>query len=315
MAKTYDRYGGHNSLSRIGDFLLLGAIDFGDGIKELTITFYFPDSGPAKRTLEQLFEKYNNYRSGLPRIAYRRSSGKLEIEIASEIMDARDWKHSTRLSLPLFERGIEEVIGALPLIRNKVKASDGFDLEAFLAHCESARERIPGSEDAFQALAAELKAAELTKRDAMSPWEKLGIDWDEFHSRARTILDEPFFWECANDFSPNGNDTGADLLDSYRGWLKKHKNGEPIAFLEYLARQWGYADSQAMEEHVRDEAGIGLAFADIKLRGMCDEQARKLALECLQRQRVQAEAAHSWPHREDRLKSLKMIERKLRKHG
>ena len=149
----------------------------------------------------------------------------------------------------------------------------------------------------------------------MSPWERLDIDWDDFHPKARQILDDPFFWDCANDFAPNGNDTGADLLESYRGWLKRHRDGKPIRFLEDLARQWGYADLQAMDEDVLNEAGIGLAFADMKLRGSCDGPLLELAMKCLLRQREQAEAASDWSHRGERLAALKKIETKLQHNG
>lgn len=315
MAKSYDCYGGHTTLSPIGNFLLREAPDFGDAIAEITVTLHFPNSGPPKKTLEELLARHNSYGATLPKITYRRAKRKVEIDIASELMDGEDWRPSRHLFLPLFERGIDEVIGALSLIRKRLKSADAFDLRAFLAHCETARERIPRSEGSLQELAAELKAADRAKRDARSPWEKLAVDWDDFHPEARAILDDPFFWDCTNDFSPNGNDTGADLLESYRDWLKGHSSGRPIRFLESLARQWGYENLQEMDGDVSNEAGVGLAFADIKLRGTCDEQARELAMECLERQREQAEAALAWPHREERLTSLKKIELKLQRRG
>jgi uncharacterized protein YfeS len=196
-------------------------------------------------------------------------------------------------------------------MRKRLGPTDSFDLNAFLSQCESARQRIPVSEDTLQELAAELKAADQAKRAAMSPWEKLGLDWEDFHPRAREILDDPFFWDCTDDFSPNGNDTGADLLEGYLDWLKSHKDGQPIRFLERLSNQWGYQGIEGMDEDVRDEAAIGLAFADIKLRGVCDEQARALAMKSINRQRTQAESSSGWAHRDERLKTLEKIERKL----
>ncbi len=87
MAKSYNCYGGHTTLSPIGDFLLKGARNFGDGIRELTVTLHFRDSGPPKKTLEQLFERHNSYRSTLPKITFWKAKGKFEIDIASELMD------------------------------------------------------------------------------------------------------------------------------------------------------------------------------------------------------------------------------------
>ena len=121
MAKSYDCYGGHTSLSPIGDFLLMKANNFGDAVKELTVTLHFRDSGPPKQTLEDLFERHNSYRATLPKITYRKAKGKVEIDVASELMDGRDWKPSPRLSLPLFRQGVDEVIQALSLMKKRLR--------------------------------------------------------------------------------------------------------------------------------------------------------------------------------------------------
>lgn len=311
MSRSYNCYGSHTTLSPVGDFLLLGADDFGDAVKEITVTLHFLTSGPPKKTLDQLFEAHHLNRLTLPKIVCRRAKGQVAIDIASDLIDGDDWEPSPRLSLPLFERAVGEVVQALSLMRKRLKSSDSFNLEAFLAHCDAGLQRIPATEDDLQILAAELKAADQAKRDAMSPWEKLGVDWDDCHPRAREILDEPFFWNCTDDFSPNGNDTGADLLENYRDWLMRHKGGKPDVFFEQLAKQWGYVGLDQMDEVVRDEAAIGLAFAEIKLKASCDEKVREWAIESIVRQRNQAEVALGWSNRIERLQSLDKIERKL----
>lgn len=192
-----------------------------------------------------------------------------------------------------------------------MKAQDAFDLQAFLSHCEAARMRIPLSEATLEELIGGLRAAYQARREALSPWDKLGIDWDDFHPRAREILDDPFFWDCSNDFSPNGNDTGADLLENYRDWRRTHATASPIRFLEDLSIQWGYSSMGSMDEETRDEAIIALAFADIKLRSVCDKQVRELALEAVGRQRSHAENSDGWAYKDERLNALKKIGQKL----
>lgn len=312
MAKSYNCYGSHTTLSPIGNFLLAGGGSFGGAIKEMTVTLHFRDSGPAMTTLEFLMEAHNNFRSTLPKLTYRRAKGKVEIHIASELMEGCDRTYSPTLSLPLFKAGVDEVINALQLLRTRLKRNDDFALEDFLDHCEAARKRIPDSEEHLQLLAAGLTAAAKAKHDEMSPWERLGIDWEDFHPQAREILDDPFFWDCTDDFSPNGNDTGADLLENYRDWLKAHKDGMPVRFLEKLAKNWGYPGIAAMDDDERCEASVALAFADIKLRAACDGQARQLALDAIGQQRAQALAAENWPHREGKLNALNQIEAKLK---
>lgn len=103
-------------------------------------------------------------------------------------------------------------------------------------------------------------------RAVMSPWEQLGIDWRDYHPEARTILDDPFFWDCTNDFSPHGNDTGADLLDDYRKWLKRNPTGDPGTFYRNLLQSWELPPEglQAdLEEN--DKVAVAIAFAEIKL--------------------------------------------------
>lgn len=311
MAKAYNRYGCHTTLTPIAEFLLHGAPRFGESIKEITVTLHFPNSGPPKETLESLYEDHDRYRARLPKVVYRRSRGAMAIDVSSELLDG-NWKMSSRLELPLFVAAVEEVIAALALMRKRLKKADDFDLDGFLAHCESARGLVPKSEDDLQLVAAELKAADEARRAAQSPWVNLGIDWDDYHPNARVILDDPFFWDASHDFAPNGNDTGADILSGYSDWRKRHKDGQPVRFLERLARQWGYADCASMDKDVSDDAVIGLAFADLKLRATCESELRDLALRAIQRQRVQAQESTGWLHRDEKLKALDVLEAKLK---
>jgi len=309
---SYNCYGGHTTLSKIGHFLLMDAIDFGDAVRELNITLHLKTSGPAKKTLESLRETHAAHRATLPKITYYRAKGRIELSIASEAMDGDEWERSPRLSLPLFLRGLDEVIRSLILLRKRLKKSDDFDLEAFLVHCEAARQRVPDTEDQLQALGEKLEAADQAKRDAMSPWEKLGIDWEDFHPQARAILDDPFYWDCVNDFAPHGNDMGADLLEDYRAWLKKNGHGQILRFIAVLAKRWGYQNWASVDDEVRDEASVALAFADLKLRSTCAPEARQLALEAIGRQRKQSEESEGWSHRDERLQTLGILEAKLR---
>jgi uncharacterized protein YfeS len=147
----------------------------------------------------------------------------------------------------------------------------------------------------------------------MSPWERLGIDWRDFHPNARRILDDPFYWEEANDFSPHGNDTGADLLSDYRTWSSAHPAGDPLAFLRGLVASWGFAvdSTDPTFRAVSDEAAVALAFAELKIRGVCRPAVAEFAKQAVQRQREQALQVADGPVRQDRLRSLEMIRAKL----
>lgn len=233
----------------------------------------------------------------------------MDVHIASEVVLASGWYGRDLPNLPIFTQGLRDILAALPLLKTKLKASDAFDFQGFLSHCEAKQLQLPESEEDLTALLENLKAAEWRKRAGMSEWDKLGIDWDEFHPRARAILDDTFYWDCADDFAPHGNDTGADLLESYRDWLKKHRDGQVLRFLESLAREWG--DLGEFERGILDQAHIALAFADLKLRGTCDPDAKQLALEAIESQRTEAQADTTWVHRDERLRTLDILEKKL----
>ena len=313
MARTYNTYGGHSTLSLIADFLLGETDDFGSAVSELTVTFHFPHTGQARRSLEKMYADFHANRQSLPKVVFRRKRGQASIDIASELLDGKDWEQTRGLSLALFKAGVADTIAALELLKKRLTPKDDFSLAAFLAHCSKAQSRLPSTVEELAALAEECKKRQTARYAAMSPWERLGIDWRDFHPDARQILDAPFFWECTNDFAPNGNDTGADLLADYRKWLRRNPSGDPILFYQGLIRRWGFPlqPSSDLERTVRDEAAVALAFAEFKLRADCRPAVAALARAAIQRQRQQAIQVVDWPHKEERLKTLDMLEAKL----
>jgi uncharacterized protein YfeS len=317
MSRTYNVYGGHPTLSLIPEFLLLDAADFGPAVSELTLTFHFRTSGPPRPTLEQSYANFHAHRPSLPKVVFRRSRGKAAIDIASELVDGQDWDRVRGLSLPIFTAGVSETLAALALLRKRLTAKDDFRLDAFLVHCSRAQTRLPATAEELAALAESSKRSRADRLAAMSPWERLGIDWRDFHPDARKVLDAPFYWESSNDFAPNGNDTGADLLADYRKWLRGNPSGDPILFYQRLIRQWGVAEDSVSDSDrsIMDEAAVALAFAELKLRAVCSPAVSALARTAIGRQRQRAVEAVDWQHRDDRLKSLDLLEAKLLSGG
>lgn len=309
MGRAYRSYGSQMALSLISGFLLVDAPDFGPALTELTVTMHFPTKGPPRKTLEQLYADFNANRLTLPKVVYRRSRQKASIEVASNLIDGDDWLMRDGLSPLLFASGIEETIAALQLLGPRFTSKDSFRLDLFLDHCESRKQALPSTDADLLEIKQQVAAREAAVEAAKSPWERLGIDWRDFHPDARRILDDPFFWQQANDFAPHGNDTGADLLSDYRKWIKRHPNGNLIEFYRQLPRAWGLF---SRDDEVLDEAAVALAFAEMKLRGTCETWLVEIAQAAVHRQREAALSAHDWPHRDDRLRSLEAIEAKLR---
>ncbi|MEO7325319.1 MAG: hypothetical protein ABIW82_10875 [Dokdonella sp.] len=313
MARTYDTCGGLAVLSLVPEFLLADAPDFGTAIAELGITFHFSHSGPPRRSLTDLFANFQAYRQSLPKVVFRRKRAQAEIYIASDLIAGEDWRTASDVAPPLFKRAVVETIAALRLLGKRLTLKDDFDLPAFLAHCHETLIRLPSTQDELNAFIEDSKRRWTARQALISPWDKLAIDWRDFHPDARTILDDPFYWDCANDFAPHGNDTGADLLEDYRKWLRRDPSGDPVGFHARLVRRWGFSEGPSMESEraLVDEAAVALAFAELKIRAACRPAAAVLAKTAIQRQRRQANEAADWPHRDERLRSLDLLEAKL----
>ena len=120
------------------------------------------------------------------------------------------------------------------------------------------------------------------------------------HPNAVAILTDEFYWDCGDDNSPFGNDTGADTLEHFREWREKHWMETPITFLDKLLDEWDVtndfwdvtdaAEAQKLREqdefsfNLRDEAIIALAFGQLLLAGKVDAEPKRLALLAIERQ-------------------------------
>lgn len=314
MARTYNSYGGHATLNLLPELLLRAAEPFGPAIKELTLTFHFPTCGPARPTLEESMVKHDAYRRSLPKIVFTRAKGRVAIDVSSNLLDGSTWWQTREPPFELLAKAAGEACQALTLLRQRLKASDAFDLEGFLSHCCGYDEALPRSPEQFEVLSDRVRHKRLLRNAAMSPWERLGIDWDEYHRLAREMLDDPFYWEQADDYAPHGNDTGADLLSDFKKWNKSNPSGDPLGFYERLVVRWGFSSASAKDEHavVLDQAIVGLAFAEIKLRGVCSPQVASLAGQAIDRQRKRALDGPAWPQREEFLISRTRLSNKLR---
>lgn len=124
------------------------------------------------------------------------------------------------------------------------------------------------------------------------------------HTLAARLLTDEFYWDCTDDNSPFGNDTGADTLAAYRVWRGQNSRSSPDEFLDELLEGWEVANEswdvtdpaevrRLLEEdeyilNVRDDAVIALAFGQLVLVGEVGRESRRRALLALQRQSLLA---------------------------
>ena len=314
---TYNTYGGHSSLSLVGEFFRMDLPDLGEAVRELDINVYFrSDKGPQKR-LESLYKQYHDFIEGLPSSRFFRKKGKIEINFLSRLGSSDIVSGYGPPKLELFRKGAHEIAGELSVIKKKIKESDDFQVDSFLDIIREKLKSLPRTLEEFEDLKTRVEEFSKKRIESMDEWEKLGIDWDDFHPKAREILDEPFFWDCTDDFSPNGNDTGADVLAFYQEWRKQNKKRPAATFFDRLMRDWDVVippppgdEFSVMTFH---ESIVGLAFSQLKVDGFCETQIRDQALTSISRHRERIKKFHNdWELFEERMKTLDLIESKLK---
>jgi len=323
MTESAQSYGANSTFSLIGEYLTSGLGDYGGAIREITITACF--RGGEVRLPERYKEFHLNVLPSLPQVKFRRKRGEIDIKYETRVGDATFLERHGWLSVDFVRAAAVEVAGALDLIGARLKKSDDFDLGRLKKDVAGLLAQLPSTDEEVRSLDRKLDEEKKARRAAMGPWERLGIHWDDYHPKARTILNDPFFWSEIDDNAPHGNDTGSDLLAEFRKWDKRHPEAPAHEMVTWLLDKWGISavdpeiqngngirwlmENEQIALDITNEAMIAGAFAAIKLRGCCDARTRELALAAIARERTMIEiAGDTWPHSGERLESLRIVE-------
>ncbi len=297
--QSYNTFGGSRLYSPIGDLLICNTGEYGPAVQSLDITVCLPSrTRQFLPTLEENFDRFHTYLGKLPKVTFRRGKNRVEIIWRSHRLFAEDnlgpWPSPDLLKLAAAD--VSEAVG---MLKKKIKATDQFDLERFLADATTSVNKPVDTMEAWTEIRDRAKAIRLAAPESGNPWDQLDIDWSLYHPKAREILNDPFFWDCADDTAPHGNDTGSDLLEDYLRWSKRNKAGSPLTFLERLLKGWNIKqmdwaivdpdetrknyqkDSIALS--VCNESIIALAFATLKTKAECPPELIRMALAGLTR--------------------------------
>jgi uncharacterized protein YfeS len=297
--RSYNTYGGSSIFSFVGDFLTARLGDYGSAVESIELIACLRSrTRTFLPTLEEMFDQFHEYVKRLPQVTFRRKLKRIEIIFLSEHFFSQDdetWKPSAKKC----NRAAEEVAGALTLVKKRLKPADDFNVERLLADASRLLATKIDSMEEWEKFREEAKAKRLALQAMKTPWELLEIDWSHYHRKAREILDDPFFWECADDLAPHGNDTGADLLEDYRRWDRRNRTRSPLDFLDRLMAKWGLepidwwvTDPDAVKKLHQDdpiplsvcnELAVALAFAVVKMRAKCPGDVIQMALAALAR--------------------------------
>jgi uncharacterized protein YfeS len=328
LVESYDTRGGAAAATLAGDFLSSCLRELLTEPLDVVVTACFRSKSRPRRTLESLWREFHDSLSGLPRVRYSARHRRLDIRYASQLLAERALEAGDQ-DLEVFQAIVQEVsmvlsesIAGHKLLRREIALSS---LEAALVR---AAVDLPTTPLELEVFAITERGHAIAEAALLSPWEKLGVEWSQYHPEARRLLDDPFYWDPADEYAPHGNDTGADLLEAFREWRRRHREVPAARFLPTMLKRWNYSGSVAallgkpmaqwndddeMMLEVLDEANVAVAFAQIKIEGSCDEDVRLAALQSLQRQLDPAVHSHfGWTLPEEQRERLLQMQSRLR---
>jgi len=284
--RLYNVFGGHRSISLVSDLLEYEMPEFGDAISELEITVHFFHDGPAKKSLEKMQDEFHENLKTLPKCTFYRKKQCLRLDIEGKFTTGYEIERSSKPPIQINPEWVKSTLEAiksyLPLIKSKIKKSDNFDFKGFETYVESKYNNFPESVARLEEIHELVSNRRKDDFDKLDEWEKLGIDWVEYHPKAREIVPFPFQWSCSDEFSPNGNDTGADTLEIFRTWNNRNKSKPTKEFLKKLLSDWEIdIDNPYVSEYssyTYFQTVVGLAFSSAKLRGLCEQDLKQRAL-------------------------------------
>jgi uncharacterized protein YfeS len=302
MARSYNAYGGVEEFSPVEMLFEPVATMFGTGLKEIELTLQFA-SRPGTKPLPSLESRFSAFHSSLDATSERRFNRKrgiltictkADFAFAQDVFPKVPMGKSPEYSsnAHYWQRQLLSILASeLKACEKKFRGVDGFEFENFLKWVEHLPSILIADQDIARMQLEEFRLRRFWARQALSDWDRLDLNWADFHPSARSIISNPRLWDEADEFSPNGNDTGADTLalaQASVGELTKSQD-EGRSFYERIWTQWGFAfpvtanETSEVAEDVHREFVIGLAFAYLKLLGKCPKWLLQLAHEELDR--------------------------------
>jgi uncharacterized protein YfeS len=220
-----------------------------------------------------------------------------------EIIDLRDNGN--------LEESFDDVVATLEENPPKLKP-EAFHWVGFVAWFKSLKSELPETPSGVTSALEAWSVVDKVRRSAMDPWERLDIDWKSFHPNARALLPDPWFWNESEDFAPNGNDDGSDVLSI----MQKRKKTAEFRSKSFgrLAVQFSYdpsEDPETWDAHLQGHYFnfvVGVAFAHLKLKGFCPLWLRDKALATMALETKIIHRDHAtWEHKEAKLAALERL--------
>ena len=311
--RLYNSYGGHRSISLVSELLEYDEPNFGSAIEEFEITVHFNHGGPARKTLEQMQENFHNNLKTLPKCTFYRKKQRLTLDIEAKFTTGyeieKNRKSPIKINPEWVKATLVEIIANLPIIKLRIRKSDNFDISEFEEYLKHKLDTIPLDIERLEKIREVVASRRKAAFEKLDEWQKLGIDWENFHSSAKEIVPLPFLWSCTDEFAPNGNDTGADTLEIFRKWNSKNRKKSALKFLSKLLNDWEIDINNPYDgeysSYTYFQTTVGLAFASAKLRGECEQELKEKAVSAIDTYLDSIAVDTKWEYKEECQEKLK----------
>jgi len=329
MTRAFASGGGGTIYYVVAAYLQSALGSYGESLSAIEVVVCFRGGKMKNGSLQRMYDEYHSrFLPSLPYLKFARKKRRFYLTYETEVADATLLDRRDFLSADLFRQALTELAQRFKLLDARIKKADKFDVARYHADVTKLAAQAPRTDAELQALKLKLDAENEARRAALSEWDQLEVEWEDFHPTARQLLDSPFFWDVCEEYSPHGNDTGSDTLSNFLDWNERNAESAAHMFAPKLLARWGVpvvdlgtVDTKAVTHLLQDNAHsvaviddvlIAIAFAAIKTRGFCDEKTKKLALAAIGRERMPASIAlRGWTKPEERLRTLGLIQEAL----
>lgn len=239
------------------------------------VPFHFSDGRIVRDGSDGQRDRWEQRLTDVPKRKFQRQKRRLSLKLRGDPrLDFQDSVYLTNITRADVRIGAEMLRDALIYVQSTLKRADGVDLTAMIAAAASLAQKDWPSDEALRESCRRAYELDRARINAMDPWSK--IDMHGFHPEARKVLDQPSDWSQSDDFSPHGNDLGADILG---GWSRL-KNKSVAALMQYFEIDPASDDAEA--SMARIQISQALAFGHIKKTGSCPQDLALYALQILQ---------------------------------
>jgi len=322
MERTFKTYGGGVIFQPLEALVYLEDENFGSALSEIVLTLQFNSSLPfekqrAHESLRSSYDDFNTF-TEKPKITFRRKKAVLEITSKADFASSEEVMPRSKSGYKLRNETYfrDWNLSALAILRaqmiaskSKFKKTDDFNFDDCLECITSLSKKLPATKTEADLLVQKFIQRRALDRSKLSDWELLDEDWSDYHATARDVVPIPELWSISNEFAPNGNDTGADVLDFFeeeKSSIRKSKDNGKTVFQEMWDQMWGESipepDGNYDDLKLNDyrKFVVGFAFAFLKHLGCCPEWLKIEALKHIRENEIfLTRESPTWEHLEE----------------